>query len=175
MKLIIIYGPPAAGKLTISRELSKKLGFEIFHNHVTYDLYQQVMRERDEEFWSKVAALRFELIELAAKNDIDLIFTICYEPEDINYIEHIKKSVNKYEGEIYYVHLVPNKEELLKRVVNDSRKQYKKIKDPKKLSKSLKEHEFYVSIDEPNSIKIDNSKLSPEEVANKIISKFKLK
>ena len=174
MKLIIVYGPPAAGKLTVSKELAKATGFEIFHNHATYDLYHQVMKEQSEEFWDRVGKLRFELIELAAKNDVNLIFTICYEPDDIKYIQKIKKSVGKHNGEVYYVHLVPNEKELLKRVVSESRKQYKKLKDPEVLSESLKKHEYYESIAEPNSIRVDNSSLTPRQVVKRITDSFRL-
>ena len=38
MKLIVIYGPPAAGKLTVAKELSKLTGFKVLHNHITIDL-----------------------------------------------------------------------------------------------------------------------------------------
>ena len=32
MKLIIIYGPPAVGKLTVAEELSRRTGFKILQN-----------------------------------------------------------------------------------------------------------------------------------------------
>jgi shikimate kinase len=38
MKLIIIYGPEATGKLTIAKELAKATGFRLFHNHVSVDV-----------------------------------------------------------------------------------------------------------------------------------------
>lgn len=37
MRLLFLYGPPAAGKLTIARELAAATGFRVFHNHVTVD------------------------------------------------------------------------------------------------------------------------------------------
>ena len=38
MKLIFIYGTPATGKLTVAKVLSNKIGFKVFHNHLTFDL-----------------------------------------------------------------------------------------------------------------------------------------
>jgi adenylate kinase family enzyme len=175
MNLVFIYGPPAAGKLTVAKALAEKTGYEIFHNHVTYDLYHQVMREKSEEFWEKVGDLRLELIELAAKNDVNLIFTVCYEPEDRHkYVDRILASVEKYSGKVYFVHLAPKKEVLFQRVLEDSRKEYKKLKDPEGLKESLVKHDFYQTIDEPNSIKVDNTDVPADQVAEKIITEFRL-
>lgn len=35
MKVVLLYGPPAAGKLTVAEELEKLTGFKLFHNHLT--------------------------------------------------------------------------------------------------------------------------------------------
>lgn len=38
MKLVIIFGPHAVGKMTVGQELSKITGLKLFHNHMTIDL-----------------------------------------------------------------------------------------------------------------------------------------
>jgi replication-associated recombination protein RarA len=38
MKLILLYGPPAVGKLTIAKEIARLTGFKLFHAHLTSDL-----------------------------------------------------------------------------------------------------------------------------------------
>lgn len=38
MKLVIIFGPQAVGKMTVGQELSKITGLKLFHNHMTIDL-----------------------------------------------------------------------------------------------------------------------------------------
>lgn len=35
MKLVFIYGPPAVGKFTVVRELSRQTGFKLYDNHVS--------------------------------------------------------------------------------------------------------------------------------------------
>ena len=42
MKLIIIHGAPAAGKLTIANELGRLTGFKVFHNHLSIDCVKPV-------------------------------------------------------------------------------------------------------------------------------------
>jgi len=38
MKIVIIYGKPAVGKLTVARELARLTGGRLFHNHLTVNL-----------------------------------------------------------------------------------------------------------------------------------------
>ena len=42
MKLVLIHGAPAVGKLSVARELAKLTGFRLFHNHLTVDLVSAV-------------------------------------------------------------------------------------------------------------------------------------
>jgi tRNA uridine 5-carbamoylmethylation protein Kti12 len=42
MKLVFIYGPPAAGKLTVATELSRLTGFKLFHNHVSIQFVESL-------------------------------------------------------------------------------------------------------------------------------------
>ena len=41
MKLVIIVGPQAVGKMTVGEELAKETGLKLFHNHMTIDLVLQ--------------------------------------------------------------------------------------------------------------------------------------
>ena len=38
MKLVVIFGPPAVGKMTVGFELAKLTGLKLFHNHLTIEL-----------------------------------------------------------------------------------------------------------------------------------------
>lgn len=37
MTLVIIFGPPAVGKMAVGLELERLTGFRLFHNHMTVD------------------------------------------------------------------------------------------------------------------------------------------
>ena len=37
MKLLLIIGPPAVGKMTVGREIAARSGFRLFHNHHTIE------------------------------------------------------------------------------------------------------------------------------------------
>ena len=172
MKLLLIYGPPASGKLTIANEIAKQTNFVVLHNHKTLDLYKEVMEFGTKEFWKKVTDLRFDLAEEAAKNNRNIIMTLCYEPGDEHYVLKLKNIVKKYNSQLFFVRLVCDKEELKKRVVGESRKSHGKIKTVEEIEGSLKRHDYYQTIDEDNSVIIDNTNKQPEEVADIIIKSF---
>jgi hypothetical protein len=127
-----------------------------------------------DEFWKKVSDLRFDLVELAAKNNKNIIMTFCYEPGDAHYVEKLKDIVEKYDSQIYYARLVCTDDELKQRVTAESRRSHGKIKTVKEIEKSLNNHDYSQTINEPNSIVIDNNNTSAEEVASKIIEDFSL-
>ncbi|MEO5894260.1 MAG: hypothetical protein ABIS06_00985 [Vicinamibacterales bacterium] len=37
MTVVIIFGPPAVGKMTVGLELERLTGFRLFHSHMTVD------------------------------------------------------------------------------------------------------------------------------------------
>ncbi|MDF2884003.1 MAG: hypothetical protein K0R54_4569 [Clostridiaceae bacterium] len=44
MKLIIIFGPHAVGKMTVGQELSKITNLKLFHNHMTIDIVNDLLK-----------------------------------------------------------------------------------------------------------------------------------
>jgi len=42
MKLVFIYGSPAAGKLTVAYEVAARTGFKVFHNHLTINCVRPI-------------------------------------------------------------------------------------------------------------------------------------
>src|SRR6059036_357791 len=78
MKLVFVYGPPASGKLTVAKELAKLTGFRLFHNHVSIQFVQSLFEFGTKTFWRLTNTYRLEMIEQAAKDGIDTIFTFVY-------------------------------------------------------------------------------------------------
>lgn len=176
MKLIFIYGPPASGKLTIAKELSKITKYKIFHNHLTVDLVNSIFEFGTEIFWKIVSRYRLELIGVAAKeNTKGLIFNYFYvKHEDDWFIKKVVKIVKKYGGEVCFVQIYCDKSELKKRVKHSSRKNYGKIKSIKLLSEVIKKHDSFSSVPYAKNFKIDNTKLSPGKAAKIIKDHYNL-
>jgi shikimate kinase len=50
MKLVILFGPPAVGKMTVGQELAKATGLKLFHYHVTIELVLNFFEFGTKEF-----------------------------------------------------------------------------------------------------------------------------
>jgi len=181
MKLILIYGPPAVGKLTIAKEVAKKTGFKLFHNHLTIDLVCSVFPFGTVQFAELLEMIRLMVIEEVAKSDIDFIFTLVYGAEtfkrfrDDDFINSIIETVEKHKGEVCFVKLTCSKKEQFKRLGEESRKVYTKLTDPKVLEEIEKEFKLDEKIPFVKSLVIDTTELLPNESADKIIKSLKLK
>ncbi len=176
MKLIFIYGPPASGKLTVAKELSKMTKYKIFHNHLTVDLVNSIFEFGTEIYSEIVSKYRLELIEIAAKENVrGLIFTYFYvKPEDDWFVRQIVKRVKKYGGDVCFAQIYCDKRELVKRVNHSSRKNYAKIKSVKLLKKIIKKHDVFSSVPYAKNLVIDNTKLSPKKAAEAIKNYYNL-
>jgi len=80
MNLVYLYGPPAVGKLTVAKELPLLTSYRVFHNHLTIDCITPVFEFGSEVFWELVHGSRLAVIEEAARQGVDLIYTSVYVP-----------------------------------------------------------------------------------------------
>src|SRR6266852_4000919 len=75
MRLVVLYGPPGVGKLTVGSELSELTGFKLFHNHLTVNLVCRLLLEKKKD-WNRLAArIRLDMFAEAAREGVDLILT----------------------------------------------------------------------------------------------------
>jgi shikimate kinase len=174
MKLIFLYGPPASGKLTIAENLSELTGIPLFHNHLSRDLVKDIYGDKLRENYSLVDRIRFDVLDYCSKNNTDLIFTYVYEgrDDDSNVYDFIK-TIENNQGEVLFVELTADREDLIARVDNESRKKYKKLTDSV-IMKTITEDMSIYSIPFVDSMKINTSKLKADESAQKIVEMFKL-
>lgn len=170
MKLIFIYGPPASGKLTIAEILSERTGIPLFHNHLSRDLVKDIYGDKLHDNYELVDRIRFDVLDYCSKNQTDLIFTYVYEGKDDD--ENVRQYINSIEknnGEVVFVELTANKEDLISRVDNESRTKFKKLADPAIMEKITQDMSIY-TIPFVSSLKINTSNLSPSDSVEAIIS-----
>ncbi|MBI3942357.1 MAG: AAA family ATPase [Chloroflexi bacterium] len=165
MKLVIIYGPEATGKLTIAKKLAEETGFRLFHNHVSIDVARTLFDFGDPEFSALTWDVRILVFEYAAKANIPgLVFTWAYShPDFLPYLQRIREVMDKYQGEIYYVFVTCSVEELKRRVLQADRNQTGKINSVEALERQLQKKNHQV-IPDTETLVIDNTALSPAEV-----------
>jgi tRNA uridine 5-carbamoylmethylation protein Kti12 len=176
MNLVYLYGPPAVGKLTVAKKLSKLTGYKIFHNHMTIDHAELIFEWGTKEFNELVGKYRKYTIEVASKSKLKgMIITFVYaHPEDDKYIKELIKIVENNNGKFLPVQLYCNKDILYKRLKGVSRKEYGKIKYKKKLDKVLKKYQLFNPMPFIKGLSIDNTKLSPSKAAQLIVKHYKL-
>ncbi|HMS43002.1 MAG TPA: hypothetical protein PKE69_22425 [Pyrinomonadaceae bacterium] len=175
MKLILIYGSPAVGKLTTANEIAKLTDFKVFHNHLTISAVKPVFEFGTAPFWKLVHNFRVETIAEAARENVNLIYTFCYaKTEDDEHIEEIARVVEENGGEICFVLLVAEKSLIERRVLEESRKKYEKVGSLEGLLKMWEKYELFLPVTNRESLIIDNSNLSAELSAQKIIEHFNL-
>jgi hypothetical protein len=177
MKLIVIHGPPAAGKLTVANALAEKTNFKVFHNHLTIDCIRPVIDFGTEAFWRLSVKIRCDVIAEAARNDINVIQTFVYgKGEDEQYFADIIAAAEENGGEVHIVLLRCENEERKRRMVDESRIRLGKLTDPN----SDDTAHLRVDVSSPlpgrekETLVIDTTNVSPEEASELIIERFGL-
>jgi hypothetical protein len=184
-KFVFIFGPQAVGKMTVGQELAKITGLKLFHNHMTIDLLEPLYGFTP-EMWRLANLFRNEIFESFAKSDqYGLIFTKVWffnKKEDWHFVENMCNIFRKYGVDIYFVELEADVEERLLRNKTPHRLKHKPTKrnveqSEQHLLSTLQTdrmNSFDGEITEKNYIRINNTNLSPFEVAQKIIREFLL-
>ncbi len=76
MNFVVIFGPPAVGKMTVAFELAKRTGLRVFHNHMTVDLVLNYFEFGDEQYRRLVSEFRRRIVEEVAVSSLSgIIFT----------------------------------------------------------------------------------------------------
>ncbi len=175
-KVILLYGSPGVGKLTVAEEISKKTNFKIFHNHLISDLLDNFYESGTKEFSDKFVFLWTYLFkELLKINNEGIIITLAYglqtfrgEKDDELFLK-IKKSTEKEGAKLIFVKLECSKEELKKRITSKSRKKYNKLRSFCVLEKIRKKYNIDKNFSFAENIVINTTNLSAKSTA-KIIS-----
>jgi hypothetical protein len=129
MKLIFIYGLPAAGKLTVAQELAGITGYRLFHNHLVVDLLLSVFDFGRAPFVKLREEIWLSVFDQACRARLPgLIFT--FAPESTvrpTFLSEAQNTIAAGGGEIDFIELVCPLEELKRRLDSPSRLQYHKL------------------------------------------------
>ena len=184
MKFIIIFGPPAVGKMTVGHELAKLTGLRLFHNHMTIDLVLNFFDFGQPQFGQLVGEFRRRIFEeVAASNLPGLIFTFVWaldDERDRAFIDRAGDIFRQRGGEVYYVELESGLARRLERNESEFRLAQKPTK--RDIGKSrerllLDEAEYRMNsrgdfFYRDNYIKINNADMSAQDAARRIAGGF---
>ena len=178
MNLIIIHGPPAAGKLTVANALAAKTGFKVFHNHLTIDCVRPVIDFGTEAFWRVNVKIRCDVIAEAAREGVNIIQTFVYAkgPDD-QHFEDMIAAAEDNGGEVHLVLPHCSNEERKRRITDESRVQLGKLTDPSGVDTTHLRHDLVSPLTgrDQETLSINTTNLSPDAAARNIIDHFNLK
>lgn len=176
MKLVVLYGPPGVGKLTVANVLAKKTGYKVLHNHLTIELLCSLFEWGSKPYDLLIQMYRFDLLEMAAKYNVKgVITTYVYAAEaDDQEMKELVRRMKRKKVKVCFVQLLCTQLELEKRIKHESRKKFTKIRHVKNLRDLMKKYDTRAMVPVGNNLTIDTTNLSPTRTASRVIDHFKL-
>ncbi len=186
MKLVIIFGPHAVGKMTVGQELAKITDLKLFHNHMTIDIVADLFENMPQERRRLTEMFRNEIFKsFASSNEYGMIFTCMWALErkdDWDYIDNLENMFKSNGAEVYYVELEADYDIRLQRNKTENRLLNKpskrNIEKSENLFKDIENrhrlNSYPGEIKKKNYIKINNTHVSPENIAKIIKDRFRL-
>lgn len=183
--LIVICGPQAVGKMSVAESLRDKLKYNLMLNHDSIEISDKIFGFATPAQKEFNAAFRRTAFETAVKYDVDLIFTcVCAfeSPDERKNLSVLERLFTESGGNFYFVELSADIKVRLLRNETPHRLERKPSKRNIEWSRAnlLRDAERHkLNSDEgemwfESHIKIDNTDLSPGEVADIIIDKYGL-
>jgi shikimate kinase len=164
---ILIYGPPAAGKLTVARGIADRFGFRLLDNHVVGDAALRLFTFADPQLEPLVQTLRATLFQAAAESGIDVVSTLSTPISDETYLQRLTETCKGHGSAMTIVQLVAERAVLERRVAEPSRKGTNKLQRPAHLGRLLDELDLSSTFAGTN-LTIDNTDLSVDAVVQLI-------
>lgn len=185
MKFVLLFGPQAVGKMTVGHELTKITDLKLFHNHMSIELFHPFFGFGSET-WRLANLLRKEFFEsFSSSNQYGLIFTYVWGFDLQGDWDFVKQTCDIFESkgaEIYFIELEADVDERLKRNVTPYRLDQKPTKrniekSERDILNTMEKHRLNSNPGEilrENYLRINNTNLNAEEVAQLIKDEFNL-
>lgn len=183
--LVVICGPQAVGKMTVAEKLRDKLKYNFMMNHDSIEMSDKIFGFATPAQKEFNAVFREKAFEIAVRHNVDMIFTyVCAfdVPKEKEYLTGLADLFETNGGAFYFVELSADLEARLERNATPHRLEMKASKRDIEWSKGnlLRDAERHrLNSDDSevwfeNHIKINNTNLEPDIVADIIIEKFGL-
>ena len=169
MQLVFLYGPPAAGKLTVARELAALTGFALFHNHLVVDAVGAVFPFGSAAFCRLREQWWLGAFDEAARAPRSLIFTFAPEPTvAADFPARARALVDAAGGRVMFVRLDVTAAVQEQRLVGEDRAAHGKLRSLEMLrSLAPALEEALAAMPEP-ALALATDELAPAESARRI-------
>lgn len=189
MHLLMLFGPPAVGKMTVGRELARLTPYRLFHNHATIDPLLDVFEWGTPPFQKLKMEFRRRVLEEAIDYGLPgLIFTYVWaldDERDARYVGELIAPVLASGGRVDFVELCSDVETRLGREGTPERLAAKPSKRDLEWARAdllswQDTHVMSTGADQPLPLTghphtiVDNNALSPTEAAEEIARRLSL-
>lgn len=179
MKLVLIVGSGAVGKMTVGQELMKITDLRLFHNHMMIEPVIEIFNSFNGHVIQRLREVVFE--EYLKTNNEGMIFTIMWAFDMPSDREYVLEVASKFD-EVYCVELIADQSVRLERNKTENRLKNKASKrdlaaSEQRLKNEESKHRLVSMPGEipfENYLRIDNTNLSPDVVAQMIKEEFSL-
>ena len=183
MKLVLLIGNAAAGKMTVGQELMKITGLRLFHNHMMIEPVLEIFGQWRPDVTQRLRQVIFE--EFAKTENYGMIFTFMWAfdmQSDWDYVDWVKGIFGLPEEDVYYVELIAPQEVRLQRNVSENRLKHKASKRSIEDSnarlirddQNWRCESYPGEITHPNYLRIENAQIPAAEAARIIKEHFNL-
>jgi hypothetical protein len=188
MQLLVVFGPPAVGKMTVGGEVCARTGYKLFHNHLTIEPLLGIFEFGSPSFNRLSAELRRRVVEEAIAADLaGLVFTFVWGlelVEDREFVQGLVDLVEDAGGKVSFVELAAPLEARLARNNTEHRLAEKRSKRDREWNDdNLRSLETYVMntrpghrtvaedvIDVHPHLRIENADRSAGDVADEVVA-----
>jgi hypothetical protein len=176
VRVVFLYGPPAAGKLTIARLVCERTGLALFHNHLVVDLATSLFEFGSPPFVELRERIWLDAMRLASETGRSLCFT--FNPEATvrgDFPARARGVVERAGGRVLFVELVCPERELERRIEAPARAAFGKLRSLDRYRELRAAGAFeFPELPEP-VLRLDTALLEPEAAAERIASLLEIR
>lgn len=185
MHLVIVFGPPAVGKMTVGREVAQLTPYRLFHNHATIEPLLGIFEFGTEPFDRLKSEFRRRILEEAIAADLPgLVFTVVWaldSDSDREFLEELLVPIAAAGCRVDFVELWSSQGTRLAREGTPLRLEAKASKRDVEWARGNlldwdARHRMNTGPDQPfpladryPHVRIDNDDLEPAEAAERIV------
>lgn len=182
MNLVILFGPPAVGKMTVGQELASLTGYRLLYNTLVNDVVMEVFPRGHPAFSTLAPEFHARLIEEAAVHDVDLISTAAWaiglESDDRLMADRVARA-ERHGAKVYFVELEAPFEVRLERNRHEHRVRHKPRQQSTLTDEVMRHIDENYTLNSgpdwqrpPNYLRLDTTALGPREAALAICDHF---
>ena len=191
MRLLVLFGPPAVGKMTVGREVAARSDFRLFHNHAVIEPLLELFDYGTPPFHRLLGEWRTRAVEEAAQAGTNLVLTYVWGLELAEDAEEIAGYIHPYverRADIAFVELAADLDTRLRRNRTELRLADKRSKRDLEWSdgnvRELERHVLNTPLERDGAaplpaerllaqhrhLRLDNRDLTPQQAAEQILT-----